>query len=67
MRDALPTASARERTFAADLVGTIMSSTGKTISVQSRSRPEVDALAEAVADMICAYLETRRDAKNAGD
>jgi AcrR family transcriptional regulator len=65
MKDALPTASARERTFAADLVGTIMSSTGKMISVQSRSRSEVDALAEAVADMICAYLETRRAAKNA--
>jgi hypothetical protein len=67
MRDALPRASARERTFAADLVGVVMSSTGKTISVQNRSRSEVDALAEAIADMICAYLETRRAARIARD
>ena len=57
MRDALPHSSARERAFAADLVGVVMSSVGKTISVQNRSRSEVDALADAVADMFCAYLE----------
>jgi AcrR family transcriptional regulator len=62
MNDALPGASARERAFAADLVGVVMSSTGKTISVQNRSRSEVDALASAVADMICAYLKTARAA-----
>lgn len=62
MRDALPGASARERAFAADLVGTVMSSTGKAISVQNRSRPEVDALADAVGDMFCAYLKTNRAA-----
>ena len=60
MRDALPGASARERAFAADLIGTIMSATGKMISVQNRSRAEVDALADAAGDMLCAYLETRR-------
>ena len=64
MRDALPGASARERTFAADLVGIVMSSAGKTISVQNRSRSEVDALADAVGDMFCAYLETGRAAKS---
>jgi AcrR family transcriptional regulator len=63
MSDALPRASARERAFAADLVGVVMSSTGKTISVQNRSRSEVDALAGAVADMFCAYLKTDRAAK----
>jgi AcrR family transcriptional regulator len=63
MRDALPGASARERAFAADLVGNVMSSTGKTISVQNRSRSEVDALADAVSDMFCAYLESNRAAK----
>jgi AcrR family transcriptional regulator len=56
MRDALPNASARERAFAADLVGIVMSSAGKTISVQNRSRSEVDALADAVGGMFCAYL-----------
>jgi AcrR family transcriptional regulator len=60
MRDALPSASARERAFAADLVGVVMSSAGKMISVQNRSRSQVDALADAVADMFCAYLETVR-------
>jgi AcrR family transcriptional regulator len=64
MRDALPGASARKRTFAADLVGIVMSSAGKTISVQNRSRSEVDALADAVGDMFCAYLETGRAAKS---
>ena len=62
MRDALPGASAPERAFAANLVGIVMSSTGKAISVQNRSRCEVDALADAVADMFCAYLETNRAA-----
>ena len=63
MRNALPSASARERAFAADLVGIVMSSAGKMISVQNRSRAEVDALADAVGDMFCAYLETDRAAK----
>jgi AcrR family transcriptional regulator len=56
MRDALPRASGRERAFAADLVGIVMSSAGKMISVQNRSRSEVDALAVAIGDMFCAYL-----------
>jgi AcrR family transcriptional regulator len=63
MRDALPSAPARERAFAADLVGTVMSSTGKMISIQNRSRSEVDALADAIGDMFCAYLKTDRAAK----
>ena len=62
MRDALPGASARERAFAADLVGIVMSSAGKMISVQSRSRTEVDAFAAAIGDMFCSYLETDRAA-----
>jgi AcrR family transcriptional regulator len=64
MRDALPGASTRERAFAADLVGTVMSSVGKTISVQNRSAYEVAALADAVGDMFRAYLETGRGAKS---
>jgi hypothetical protein len=58
MRDALPGAAARERAFAADLVRIVMSSTGKMISSQNRSRSEVDALAVAIGDMLCAYLES---------
>lgn len=59
MKDALPHASSRERSFAADLMGLVMSATGKAISSQNRSRPEVDELAAAVAEMICAYLRAR--------
>jgi hypothetical protein len=59
MRDALPQASARERAFVADLVGTVMSATGKAISSQGRSRSDVDKLAEAIGEMLCAYLGSR--------
>ena len=65
MKDVLPGASMRERAFAADLVGLVMSSVGKAISGQSRSRSEVDEIAVAVAEMICAYLKTG-GAKQAG-
>ena len=57
MVDALPAASARDRAFAADLIGTVMSSAGKTISSQNRSRSEMDALAAAIGEMFCSYLE----------
>lgn len=60
MKDALPGASTRERAFAADLVGLVMSSVGKALSVQNRSRSEVDEIAAAVAEMTCAYLKTGR-------
>jgi AcrR family transcriptional regulator len=64
MRDALPGASVRERAFAADLVGVVMSSAGKMISVQNRPQSEVDALADAVSDMFNSYLMTGRAVKS---
>jgi AcrR family transcriptional regulator len=57
MRDAIPDRSTREQAFAADLLGTVMSSVGKTISAQTRSRSEVEAFAEALGEMLCGYLE----------
>jgi AcrR family transcriptional regulator len=57
MKEALPRMAVRERSFAADLVGTVMSATGKAISSQNRSKSEVDALATAVGEMLCGYLE----------
>ena len=57
MKDALPRKSARERAFVADLVGTLMSASGKAISSQNRPNSEVDALAVAVGEMLCGYLE----------
>ena len=58
MKDALPRASTRERAFAADLVGLVMSSVGKAVSGQSRPRSEVDELAVAIGEMFCMYLKT---------
>lgn len=58
MKDALPHASARDRAFAADLIGTVMSSTGKAVSSGNRSPSQVDELAVAAGDMFCAYLRT---------
>lgn len=60
MRDALPGSSTRQRAFAADVVGLVLSSTGKAISGQSRSRAQVDELATAVAEMLCSYLNGLR-------
>jgi AcrR family transcriptional regulator len=56
MEEALPAVSARQRARAADMVGLVMSSTGKAISIQNRSRSEVDDLAEAIGEMLCLYL-----------
>jgi AcrR family transcriptional regulator len=63
MKDALPGVPARERAFAADLVGLVMSSAGKAISSQNRSRSEVDDLAVAIGEMFCAYLKVVRSTK----
>jgi AcrR family transcriptional regulator len=57
MKDALPRMTVRERAFAADLVGIVMSAVGKSISSQNRSNSEVDALAIAVGEMVSGYLE----------
>lgn len=63
MKEALPRASVRERAFAADLVGLVMSSVGKAVSSQNRSRHEVDELAVAIGEMFCAYLKAGRPAR----
>ena len=57
MKEALPRMSARERAFAADAAGTVMSAAGKAISSQNRSAKEVEALAVAVGEMLSGYLE----------
>jgi hypothetical protein len=46
---------ARQRAFAADLIGTVMSSTGKAVSSGSRSASQVDELAVALGEMFSAY------------
>jgi AcrR family transcriptional regulator len=56
MREALPAASDATRAVAANLITTTLSAVGKHFSARPRTRAEIDAYAEAMADMFCAYL-----------
>ncbi len=58
MREALPQASESTRALAADLITTTLSKVGKHFSESYRSRAEIEAYADAMADMFCAYLES---------
>lgn len=57
MAEALLGVDPRKRRQAADAVATVLTATGKTVSEQARSRASVDALAKAVGEMLCGYLE----------
>lgn len=57
MAEALPGVGARKRRLAADAVGAVLTATGESVSAQQRSRASVDALARAVGEMLCGYLE----------
>lgn len=57
MAEALPDVDARKRRLAADVVATVVTSTGKSVSEQGRPRAEVDAMARTVGEMLCGYLE----------
>ncbi len=59
IKDVLPNATLRERAFVADLVRLIMSSVGKAISSQNRSRSDVDEIAAAIGEMLVGYLKIR--------
>jgi AcrR family transcriptional regulator len=56
MREALPEASAATRALASELITTTLSTVGKQFSESPRSAAEIQAYAEAMADMFCAYL-----------
>ncbi|WP_407160368.1 TetR family transcriptional regulator [Bradyrhizobium sp. STM 3557] len=56
MREALPQASDATRALAADVIKTTLSAVGKQFSESPRSPAEIDAYADAIADMFCAYL-----------
>jgi AcrR family transcriptional regulator len=56
LQEALPEASKAARVLAGDLIGTTLSTVGKRFSESARTRAEIDAYAEALADMFCAYL-----------
>jgi AcrR family transcriptional regulator len=60
MREVLPQVGQAERARAADLIKTTLSEVGKHFSETPRSRAEITAYADAMADMFCAYLEKAR-------
>ena len=67
MREALPEASDAVRTLAGDLLTTTLSAVGKHFSESLRAPAEIRAHAEALADMLCAYLQSlsRRQSRSA--
>jgi AcrR family transcriptional regulator len=56
MREALPGASEAMRALAGDLITTTLSQVGKHFSETPRIPAEIEAYADAMADMFCAYL-----------
>lgn len=56
MRETLPKASEENRMLAGDVIMTTLYSGGKTFSERSGSVPDIEAFADAMADMFCAYL-----------
>jgi len=56
MREALPAASEATRALAGGLITTTLSEVGKQFSESPRTPAEIEAYAEAMADMFCAYL-----------
>jgi len=57
MKEALPKASQSTRALAGELVTTTLGAVGKEFSETPRTGAEIDAYAEAMADMFCAYLK----------
>jgi AcrR family transcriptional regulator len=57
MREALPDAAEKTRSLAADLVTATLGGVGKDFSMRPNAIAEVDVFADALADMLCAYLE----------
>jgi len=60
MREALPKASLTVRAMAGDLITATFGEVGKRFSETPRTPKEIEACADAMADMFCAYLKTLR-------
>jgi hypothetical protein len=56
MQEALPETSEVVRALAGDLITTTLSAVGKQFSETRRTPAEIEAYADAMADMLCAYL-----------
>ena len=57
LREVLPDASADTLVLVGDLLKTTVSAVGSSFSETPRSPAEIHAYADALADMVCAYLE----------
>lgn len=57
MDEMLPAAAGATRALAAELLTDTLSAVGKTFSQQPRTADEIAAYADALADMVCAWLE----------
>ena len=57
MQEVLPAASATTRALAGDLITTTLSAVGKRFSESPRTPAQIQAYADAMADMFCAYLK----------
>jgi len=57
MQEALPNAAKETRAMAGDLVMATLTAVGQQFSETPRTDAEISAYADAMADMLCAYLE----------
>lgn len=57
MREALPKVPEPKRAAAGELMATTLSTVGKRFSETPRTAAEIDAYAEAMAEMFCAYFK----------
>jgi AcrR family transcriptional regulator len=58
MREALPDAPQASRDLACNLITATLAAVGKRFSESRRTRAEIEAYANAMADMFCAYLDS---------
>lgn len=58
LREALPQTPDAARTLAGELLATTLGTVGKRFSERPRTPAEIEAFAEAMADMFCAYLRS---------
>ncbi|HVI99086.1 MAG TPA: TetR family transcriptional regulator [Sphingomonas sp.] len=57
LREALPHVAEETRSIAGRLIKTTLSACGSSFSETPRTPAEIDAYSDALADMLCAYLE----------
>jgi AcrR family transcriptional regulator len=61
MRETLPVSSDATRSLASALITATLSAVGKNFSEKPRTGAEIEAYADAMADMFCAYLRSIAD------